>query len=76
LCQQVIDNFPPAPQILTSPKTASNASNANRDTDEAEDDEIHLNQGKGDRDSPMEDVGCFEKNLSHDVVMVEGNQPP
>ena len=53
--------MPLTPQILTSPKTSSITSNTNRDTDESEDDEIHLNQGKGDVDS---------------LVMVEGNQPP
>jgi len=68
--------LPPTTQISTSPKTTSSASNANGDTNEAKEDEIHLNQGAGDEDSLMKDVDWFEKNSSHDTIMVEGNQPP
>jgi len=71
-----IDVVPTEPQISIFLTTVSSASNANEDTDEAEDDEIHLNQGKGDGDSLVKDVDWFKKNLSHDTVMVEGNQTP
>lgn len=68
------------PQILSSNKAGSSTSNAKRDSDETEDDEIHLNVSKevvtNDEDPPIEGVDWFVKDTSHDTIMVEQDQTP
>lgn len=46
MCQNTTEYLPSTPQILFSNKAASSTSNAKRDSDETEDDEIHLNVSK------------------------------